>query len=163
LIESLIDDAVALGGHASYVGPTYAACICRPVAITRAIGNLLDNAIKYGGVTVVGLGGTPEEIVITIDDDGPGIPPEALEKVFEPFTRLDPARPSVPGHIGLASANPGGVGLGLTIARNVILAHGGDIALNNRAAGGLRVIVGLPHRHQVSSPAGTRPQDRPGD
>ncbi|HEX9447645.1 MAG TPA: ATP-binding protein, partial [Dongiaceae bacterium] len=71
---------------------------------------------------------------------------------FEPFFRLDPARPSAPDHIGLASANLGGVGLGLTIARNVILAHGGDVTLSNRLTGGLRVAVRLPPHRQAGSP-----------
>jgi signal transduction histidine kinase len=153
LIDSLVDDAMTLGGQVSYAGPAYVACICRPVAITRALGNLLDNAVKYGGKTMVSLNNTPAEIVITIEDDGPGIAPEALDKVFEPFIRLDPARPSLPGQAGLAGANLGGVGLGLTIARNVILAHGGDIALSNRSTGGLRVILRLPHHRQASSAA----------
>jgi signal transduction histidine kinase len=156
LIESLVDDAVTLGGQVRYLGPAYVACTCRPVAITRAIGNLLDNAVKYGGETLISLSNAVDEITITIDDSGPGIPPAALEKVFEPFIRLDPARPSAPNHIGLASANLGGVGLGLTIARNVILAHGGDITLSNHKddrtadhpGGGLRVIVRLPRHHQ---------------
>lgn len=72
---------------------------------------------------------------IEVDDKGPGIDPEHLERVFEPFTRLDSAR----------SADTGGLGLGLAIARSCIRAHGGDVTLHNRAEGGLRALIELPN------------------
>lgn len=106
----------------------------RPVALTRAVGNLVDNALRYGGSATVFLGRDGSEAVVVVEDGGPGLPPERLEAVFEPFVRGEASR----------SAETGGAGLGLSIARNIILAHGGMIRLENRAEGGLRAVVCLP-------------------
>ncbi|HVJ44237.1 MAG TPA: ATP-binding protein [Dongiaceae bacterium] len=159
LIDSLVDDAAMLGGNIRYGGPAYATCRCRPLAIGRALGNIIDNALKYAGEAVIDLTMKEDAVRITIDDPGPGIPPSALDRVFDPFFRLDPARGAAPhaapvsggslgddggGFVGEIAGEPGGSGLGLSIARNVILAHGGEITLINRPAGGLRVAVTLP-------------------
>ncbi|MDK3074600.1 ATP-binding protein [Sedimentitalea sp. JM2-8] len=106
----------------------------RPVALKRAIGNLVDNAIRYGGQATVTLGREAGAAVIRIEDSGPGIPPERLKSVFDPFVR------------GEDSRNPetGGAGLGLSIAQAIVSAHGGQIALTNRDTGGLCAIVTLP-------------------
>ncbi|MCO7636616.1 ATP-binding protein [Pseudomonas sp. S 311-6] len=108
---------------------------CRPVHLKRALGNLIDNAGRYGKV-VTHLRALPDEqvIVIDVEDDGPGIPADMLEQVFEPFVRLDADR----------NMEMGGSGLGLAIARSCIRAHGGDIVLENRPEGGLRARVTLP-------------------
>jgi len=172
LIDSLIDDAIVLGGSARYVGPVYATCHCRPLAIARALGNIIDNALKYAGDAVIDLAIEGDAARITIDDTGPGIPAVALGRVFDPFFRLDPARGAAPhkahemreaGKEGLHAGNipfaggtadePSGSGLGLSIARNVVLAHGGEIALINRPAGGLRVVVSLPRGLSSALPA----------
>ncbi|MDH3662967.1 MAG: ATP-binding protein [Alphaproteobacteria bacterium] len=106
----------------------------RPVAIRRCIANLIENAARYAGW--IGIRATMEDdkVWIAIDDDGPGIPADQREAVFKPFFRLD------------ASRNPGtgGVGLGLSIARDIVLSHGGDIQLLDAPAGGLRVLIRLP-------------------
>ena len=107
---------------------------CRPVALRRALSNLIDNAVKYGQVARVSLMPGETAIVIRIDDDGPGIPEEFQADVLKPFRRLETSR----------SRDTGGVGLGLTVARTIIREHGGDIALANRNDGGLRVEVSLP-------------------
>lgn len=155
LIESLADDAADFNDRVSYIGPAYVICRCRPLAISRALANIIDNALKYAGDAVIDLGIVANTIRITIDDTGPGIPTSAMDKVFEPFFRLDPARGAAP-HGKHADAKDGamegetsigalvGSGLGLSIARNVILAHGGEIRLDNRPEGGLRVVVTLP-------------------
>ncbi|MFJ5483654.1 ATP-binding protein [Pectobacterium actinidiae] len=109
----------------------------RPVSLKRALGNLLDNAIRHGGFARIRL--TVEarrgnEIRVEVDDEGPGIDPQFLARVFEPFFQVDQAR----GH------RAGGVGLGLSIARSCVRAHGGDITLSNRPEGGLRAVVCLP-------------------
>jgi signal transduction histidine kinase len=95
---------------------------------------VIDNAVKYGARARVALQDKAQAIVVTIDDDGPGVPDDEQEKVFDPFYRVEASR----------SRETGGTGLGLTLARTVIRAHGGDIALTNREGRGLRVIVSLP-------------------
>lgn len=109
---------------------------CRPVHLKRGLSNIIDNAARYGevGIRVVA-DKSGHTLRIEVDDKGPGIDPEHLERVFEPFTRLDSAR----------SADTGGLGLGLAIARSCIRAHGGDVTLHNRAEGGLRAVIELPN------------------
>lgn len=106
----------------------------RNVAMRRAFRNLLGNAQRYGDGTQVVLSVGDRGIVIDIDDNGPGIPEEDLERVFDPFVRLEQSR----------SLDTGGTGLGLPIARSILRAHGGDVVLMNRAEGGLRARVTLP-------------------
>jgi signal transduction histidine kinase len=107
---------------------------CRSAALRRALTNLIDNAAKYGHRARVSLRNTLEGVRIRIDDDGPGIPEDLHEEVFKPFRRLEASR----------SRETGGTGLGLTVARTIIRAHGGDLVLTNRSEGGLRVDVRLP-------------------
>ncbi len=106
----------------------------RVSSIRRMLHNLIDNALRYGKnchVTLQVIGSYTE---IWIDDEGAGIPEEKREEVFKPFKRLEPSR----------NSKTGGVGLGLTIARDVVMAHGGIIALEASPAGGLRVLIRLP-------------------
>jgi two-component system osmolarity sensor histidine kinase EnvZ len=106
----------------------------RPVAIKRGIGNLIDNACRHADRVHVSARRIDHAIEITVDDDGPGIPETLLETVFKPFVRLDPSR------------NPatGGTGLGLTIARDIMRGHGGDVTLERSAMGGARARAVLP-------------------
>jgi len=134
LLQSLCDDRVDAGHEADYSGPPHYRLVARPVALRRALANLMDNAIAYGRGVRVALGSNGDHAVIHIDDDGPGIPEADRERVFAPFFRLEGSR----------SRDTGGVGLGLSTARTIIRAHGGDIALDNRPEGGLRVTVTLP-------------------
>jgi signal transduction histidine kinase len=106
----------------------------QPVALRRGFTNLIDNAVRYGSRALIALGGDDSNIIVTIDDDGPGIPEEQLDRVFRPFYRLDSSR----------SRDTGGTGLGLAVARSVFRAHGGDVVLSNRSNGGLRATVTLP-------------------
>lgn len=106
----------------------------RRVALVRAIGNIVDNANRYGEQATVRLSQEGENAVITIEDTGPGIPPDRMDDVLQPFNRGDNSR----------SVDTGGAGLGLSIARTLIAAHGGRLALENRKKGGLRVTVTLP-------------------
>jgi len=106
----------------------------RPQAIKRCFTNLVDNALRFAGkvqIRAVRRGGVAE---ITVDDDGPGIPPERREDVFKPFFRMEESR-------NLAT---GGVGLGLTIARDIARSHGGDVTLGTSPLGGLRATIRLP-------------------
>lgn len=106
----------------------------RPDAMARALGNLVGNAIRYGGHVWVRVGRRQGAAEVLIDDDGPGIPPDSREEVFKPFTRLDQSR----------NSGTGGVGLGLTIARDIVRTHGGDVLLEDSPLGGLRARVRLP-------------------
>jgi signal transduction histidine kinase len=134
LIQGLVEDMAASGAEASYDGPERLVALVRPMALKRALANLVHNAVTYGGHARVRLAGGDGEIVAVIDDDGPGIPDRDRERVFSPFVRLETSR----------SRDTGGTGLGLSVARAAIRAHGGDIVLENRAEGGLRVTVTLP-------------------
>lgn len=106
----------------------------RPVALRRCFNNLVENAIRYGGGAEIALRDLPDAVEITVDDAGPGIPEDRLKDVFRPFVRLEESR----------NRDSGGAGLGLAIARSVVLAHGGSITLSNRKEGGLRALVRLP-------------------
>lgn len=134
LLETLVDAEEDQGRQASYEGPAYLTAMVRPVALKRALGNLIANATAYGGTARVRLQAGTTGIAITVDDDGPGIPDADLSRVFEPFVRLEASR----------NRGTGGVGLGLTIARQAIAAEGGTLVLANRPGGGLRAQVTLP-------------------
>jgi len=106
----------------------------RPVAFRRCLTNLLDNACRYGRHVRVSVRRRQEVFEIAVEDDGPGIPESEREKVLQPFYRLDKAR----------RPQTGGSGLGLTIARDIVLAHGGTLQLEEAASGGLRAVIRLP-------------------
>ena len=107
----------------------------RPIAMRRCLANLIQNAARYGSCVRVRATSNHGQVWIAIDDDGPGIPVEQRAAVFKPFYRLDASR----------SPETGGVGLGLTIARDIVLGHGGDIELTDGPGGGLRVLIRLPN------------------
>jgi signal transduction histidine kinase len=107
---------------------------CRKVAFKRSLNNIIQNAVKYGQTADVYLEKTKDKLNIHVDDQGPGIKEEEFEKVFSPFYRLDHSR----------SRNIAGTGLGMAIARSAIRSHGGDITLENRLEGGLRVTFAFP-------------------
>jgi two-component system osmolarity sensor histidine kinase EnvZ len=106
----------------------------RPIAIKRCITNLVSNALRHGRRAEIHATRAKTSVEITVDDDGPGIPPERHEDVFRPFVRLDESR----------NVDTGGSGLGLTIARDIARSHGGDVTLAKSPLGGLRVVVRLP-------------------
>lgn len=106
----------------------------RPNAIKRCIGNLVGNAARHASRVWIGAIRRPAGIDILVDDDGPGIPPAERENAFRPFHRIDPSR----------NKATGGVGLGLTIARDIARGHGGDVILEESPQGGLRARVALP-------------------
>ena len=132
LLADLVNDVG--GDRANLAPPSPLTITIRPHALNRALRNLIDNAVRYGGVAMVKLERAPGQAVITIADEGQGLPEEQLEAVFEPFVRLEGSR----------SRDTGGVGLGLAIARTIIQAHGGTVVLRNVAAGGLEAVVCLP-------------------
>jgi signal transduction histidine kinase len=134
LLQTICDDLADTGHRAALGDAERCPISCRPGAMRRAFSNLIDNAVKYGGRADVRLAVETGHAIVTIDDDGPGIPEGELEQVFAPFYRLEPSR----------SRDTGGVGLGLAVAKTIIHAHGGEIQLINRASGGLRASVSLP-------------------
>ncbi len=135
LLISLCDSFSDRNCSAGYSGPDHLFAMCQPVAIKRAFTNLIDNAVKYGGCARVQLGLSTDGAAISIADDGPGIPADKADLAFKPFGRLDYAR----------NRESGGVGLGLTIARDIIQAHGGEIYLGIPSQGkGFEVRISLP-------------------
>ncbi len=135
-LTSLLDDLVndVGGDRASFApaGPLFATI--RPQALNRALRNLIDNAVRYGGNAKVILTQERGMAIISIADKGPGLPDDQLDAVFEPFVRFESSR----------SRDTGGVGLGLAIARTIIQAHGGSVILHNLPEGGLDAVVRLP-------------------
>jgi signal transduction histidine kinase len=107
---------------------------CRPIAMKRALRNLIDNAVRYGNEAEIGYAAEGDHVSITVSDSGPGIPEARLDEVFEPFLRLEGSR----------SGETGGIGLGLAIARSNVHAHGGTLQLENRKPAGLVATVTLP-------------------
>jgi signal transduction histidine kinase len=134
LVGDVCEDAADSGDKVAYAGQRGIDVPCRPTLIRRAVANLVDNALKYGGGARVKIVRDPARVVIVVDDDGPGIPPEEQEKVFAPFYRREAAR----------DPSKAGVGLGLSIARTVAREHGGDVTLKNRDSGGLSAHIELP-------------------
>ena len=112
------------------------AVLGRPHELLRVFSNLLSNAQKYAHSAVVSVGRRDENVQIIIDDDGPGIPAKKRTEAFKPFARLDKSR----------NSSTGGVGLGLTIVRDAVLAHGGTIKLETSPQKGLRVLITLPEK-----------------
>jgi two-component system osmolarity sensor histidine kinase EnvZ len=106
----------------------------RPNAFARLLANVVGNAFRYASNVAIAAVHAEGTLTITIDDDGPGIPPEKREDVFKPFVRLDVAR----------NQDDSGTGLGLAIARDIARSHGGDIALEDSPMGGLRAVVKVP-------------------
>jgi len=106
----------------------------RPNAFKRCVTNLVGNAVKHAGTIEISARRAGDQVEILVDDDGPGIAPDAREEVFKPFYRLDSAR----------NLDSGGSGLGLTIARDIMRAHGGDVLLEDSPGGGLRARLRLP-------------------
>jgi two-component system, OmpR family, sensor kinase len=143
LIQTLADEASDTGAHVVVSGAARLTLEGRPLALRRALGNLIANAVKYGGGARLTVENRASTAVITIDDDGPGIAAGDVERAFQPFQRLEHSR----------SKDTGGFGLGLTIARTIITGHGGALTLANRPEGGLSVTVSLPTRAAQSASA----------
>ena len=119
----------------NYEGPAHLTVQARSLALKRAFVNLVANAVNYGGSARVRLLNADNRLVtVEVEDDGPGIPPGELDRVFEPFHRGEPSR----------NRETGGVGLGLPIARNIMRAHGGDVTITNRPSGGVKATVTFP-------------------
>ena len=134
LLESMQSDNEAMGRAMAVEGRTLAPYPARVSLLKRCLANLIDNAVVYGERATVLVEDTPQSLTVRVLDEGPGIPHPELEKVFEPFYRLEQSR----------SRQTGGTGLGLAIARNIAHMHGGDIVLRNRPTQGLEAVLTLP-------------------
>jgi signal transduction histidine kinase len=134
LLRTIAEDYSDQGSEVTYSGEEHVSFCGRPFALKRAFANLVDNVVKYARAPQLELCCSGQRFVVLVRDSGPGIPPEATEKVFAPFYRLERSR----------NRSTGGAGLGLTSAQAVIRGHGGEIRLRNRPTGGLEVEVTLP-------------------
>ena len=134
LLESLQEDAEDASREVRITGAARQSLPCRPLALKRCLTNLVDNALKYGQRAEIAVADGPARLKLIVRDHGPGIPAMELEKVFEPFYRLEGSR----------SRDTGGSGLGLGIARNIARAHGGELTLRNHPQGGLEAVLELP-------------------
>jgi signal transduction histidine kinase len=134
LIESVCEDRRESGQALSVRGAPLGPYRADPQALRRCLENLIENAIRYGEAADIEVRDSPERLRIAIRDRGPGIPEAELERVFEPFYRLDGSR----------NMDSGGTGLGLSIARNIARWHGGDVTLSNAASSGLIAELALP-------------------
>jgi len=136
MASTIIDSARDEGHDVFYDGPANLETWARPVSIRRAIANLVENAIHYGGSARLSIREADDAILIQVDDDGPGIPPDRIESALQPFVRLDDGR----------ARNTRGMGLGLAIVQDAVRAEGAALSLVNRPEGGLRATIRLPHR-----------------
>ncbi len=134
VLESLADEMTDTGSEVVMERSDKVVVDGDPVALKRLFSNLLENATKYGKRARVRVFKEGDHAQVEIDDDGPGVPPADLERVFEPFYRREPSR----------NRDTGGIGLGLAVVRTVARAHGGDAVLKNREGGGLTACVSLP-------------------
>lgn len=140
LLESIQADALETDQRVIIEGAASAPYIGKPLALRRALSNLIENAVRYGGDAKVIVAEGEQRLEITVRDSGPGIPETDLERVFQPFYRVETSRNRVSG----------GTGLGLSIARNIARLHGGEIVLTNLAKGGLEAVLTLPRREVVA-------------
>ena len=134
LLESLCDEMAETGAATEVESSEKVVLEGDPMALRRLFSNLLENAVKFGGRARARVFRDATNAFVEIEDDGPGIPPQDSERVFEPFYRREPSR----------SRQTGGIGLGLAVVRSIARGHGGDVALVNRTGGGLTARVQLP-------------------
>lgn len=134
LLYSVCHDAIEAGQPVTVQGHSRSALVGRPEALRRCLTNLIDNAVKYGQEVEVTIERISDQAHVRIRDRGPGIEAAELERVFDPFYRIESSR----------SRKSGGTGLGLAIARNIAMQHRGDVSLTNRPEGGLEVLLVLP-------------------
>jgi signal transduction histidine kinase len=140
LVGSICDDQADLGHPVTHIEGVKTIYRCRPNSLRRAIRNLIENAVRYGGEAKVSLRHSASAVEIIVEDHGPGIPDDMAEKVFAPFVRLETSR----------NRQTGGVGLGLSIVRAAARQHGGDIAFSNGEAG-MQAVISLPREGCVDA------------
>jgi signal transduction histidine kinase len=143
-LQLVADQFSDMGHKVSYAGPDHAMATARPDDLLRCVTNIVENAVRYGAEVVIRLAVVPDNLDIDVEDDGPGISDAEKGDMLEPFARGDAAR-------NMDEAT--GFGLGLSIARAIVIAHGGALSLHDRAPRGLVVRIRLPVRQQSLRPA----------
>jgi signal transduction histidine kinase len=138
-LQLVTDQFADMGYKIAYDGPEHAMATVRPDDLSRSVTNLVENAVRFGGETTIRLKISPDIVTIEVEDDGPGISDDRKGVMLEPFVRGDDAR---------NMDEAAGFGLGLSIARSIVLAHGGEFSLNDRQPHGLIVRIELPVRQQ---------------
>ena len=134
LIATLAEDFAELGFPIELSGRAHAPLSVRAQGLRRTLVNLLQNAKQHASHASLGLEDTGTEVIFSLRDNGPGLPEEELERVFEPFYRVESSR----------NRETGGTGLGLSIARDIVQSHGGELTLTNGRSGGLEATLRLP-------------------
>jgi signal transduction histidine kinase len=138
-LQLVTDQFADMGHKVTYDGPEHAMATVRPDDLHRSITNLVENAVRFGAEAVIHLRVSPDQLTIDVEDDGPGISDARKDVMLEPFVRGDDAR---------NMDEAAGFGLGLSIARAIVLAHGGELSLNDREPHGLIVRIRMPVRPQ---------------
>lgn len=134
LVMAVAEEQRDAGVDIDYAGPHRLEVNSRPLKLKRLVRNIVQNAARHAGNARVRIEDLPDSTVIVVEDDGPGIPSELMDAVFEPFRRLETSR----------NRGTGGSGLGLAIGRRLVDRLGGTIELTNRPAGGLKAVICLP-------------------
>jgi signal transduction histidine kinase len=134
LVDAVVEDFRDLDHDVAFEEGKRLTMKLRPGLMRRAVRNLIENAVKYGDAAIVRIAPEASRVRIIVTDRGPGIPPDRLADVFDPFTRLESSR----------NRDTGGIGLGLALARAIVTDAGGRILLENRPEGGLDAIIELP-------------------
>jgi len=143
-LQLVTDQFADMGHKVIYDGPEHAMATVRPDDLNRSITNLVENAVRFGAEVTIRLRMSPDTVTIEVEDDGPGITDARKDVMLEPFVRGDDAR---------NMDEAAGFGLGLSIARAIALAHGGELSLNDRQPHGLIVRIELPVRQQIRQSA----------
>jgi signal transduction histidine kinase len=143
-LQLITDQFADMGHKVAYEGPEHAMATVRPNDLHRSVTNLVENAVRFGAVATIRLDVSPDTVTIEVEDDGPGISDARKEVMLEPFVRGDDAR---------NMDDTTGFGLGLSIARAVVLAHGGKLSLHDRQPHGLIVRIELPVRQSIRQAA----------
>jgi signal transduction histidine kinase len=138
-LELVTDQFADMGHKVAYDGPEHAMATARPDDLHRSVTNLVENAVRFGAEATIRLRVSPDTVTIEVEDDGPGISDARKDVMLEPFVRGDDAR---------NMDEAAGFGLGLSIARSIVLAHGGTLSLHDRQPHGLIVRIELPVRQQ---------------
>ena len=134
LVETVMDEAAETGADAAVDQADRVVVDGDPIALKRLVVNLVDNALKFGSRARGRVFSEDGMAIVEVDDNGPGVPEQDIERAFEPFHRLEGSR----------SRETGGIGLGLAVVRAIARGHGGEVTLHNRVGGGLRARVTLP-------------------